>query len=307
MTRIERLTAILLLLQEKPYTSLEIARRFEVSKRTVLRDIQALCEMGVPIVAQAGVGGGYSLSENYLLAPLPLTTHEAFLLLLALKAIIKVSETPFLAERASLLAKLQALLPQPSPPDLEQLLAVAELGAPERDQPTPFLEPLLLAALQQRWVQVSYQSAERLSRQHLFPRQVTLQNGYWYCRAYAFEHQEERTYRVDRICALTPADERFQNTTLPEIQPYSHPSHPEVVVKLTARGVAYAESEPHLGQALQRNSDGTGNLSFRCPPSELDWFARYFAGFGSEAEVCAPPELRQRLRELGQKLVEHYQ
>jgi predicted DNA-binding transcriptional regulator YafY len=307
MNRVERLTGILLLLQEKPHTSVEIAGRFEVSKRTVLRDIQALCEMGVPVVAQPGSGGGYSLPENYSLAPLPLTTHEAFLLLLALKAIARLPETPFLPERASLLAKLQALLPDPPPPDLEQLLAVANLDVPERTQSTPFLEPLLLAARQQRWVQVSYQSTERLSTQHLLPRQITLQNGYWYCRAYAFEHQEERTYRVDRICTLTPAGEQFQGTPTPEPRPYDHPSHPEVVVNLTARGVSYIESEPHLGQQIRRNPDGTGILIFRCPPNELDWLARYLAGFGPEAEVQTPPKLRQRLYQLGQKLAEQYQ
>jgi predicted DNA-binding transcriptional regulator YafY len=247
------------------------------------------------------------LPENYALAPLPLTTREAFLLLLALKAIARLAETPFLPERASLLTKLQALLPDPPPPDLEQLLAVAHLDIPARTQPTPFLEPLLLAAHQGRWVQVSYQSAERRSTQHLWPHQITLQNGYWYCRAYAFEHEEERTYRVDRICALTPAGEQFQGTPIPEPQPYAQPSHPEVVVNLTARGVSYIESEPHLGQQVRRNPDGTGRLTFRCPPSELGWLARYLAGFGMEAEVQAPPELRHRLHQLGQKLAERYQ
>jgi predicted DNA-binding transcriptional regulator YafY len=70
--------------------------------------------------------------------------------------------------------------------------------------------------------------------------------------------------------------------------------------------VSYVESEPHLGRSVQRNPDGTGYLAFQCPPSELNWFARYFAGFGPEAEVCTPPELRQRLWQLGQKLAAQY-
>jgi predicted DNA-binding transcriptional regulator YafY len=181
------------------------------------------------------------------------------------------------------------------------------MDVPQRAQQAPFLEPLLEAAQEQRWVRVTYQSAERLSTQYLLPRQITTQNGYWYCHAYAFEHQEERTYRVDRIRTLTPADEQFQATPAPETRPYEHHSHPQVVVKLTARGVSYLESEPHLGQAIHRNPDGTGYLAFRCPPGELNWFARYFAGFGSEAEVSAPPELRHILWQLGQKLVELYQ
>src|SRR6185295_7075764 len=162
MNRIERLTGIVLLLQEKRRTSAEIAHRFEVSKRTVLRDIQALCEIGVPIIAQAGPDGGYWLPADYALAPLALTTHEAFLLLLSLNLIARLSDVPFRRERASLLAKLRALLPQPPPSEIEQLLAVASIDVPVRDQSAPFLEPLLEATRQQRWVQITYQSTERL-------------------------------------------------------------------------------------------------------------------------------------------------
>src|SRR5215218_6401323 len=122
MNRVDRLTAILMLLQDRPRTSDEIARHFEVSKRTILRDVQALSEMGVPIIAREGAGGGYSLPEDYWLAPLPLTSHEAFLLLLALSAVSRHSEIPFMGAYRSLIAKLRALMPS-SLPDLDDLLA----------------------------------------------------------------------------------------------------------------------------------------------------------------------------------------
>src|SRR5512143_3452133 len=122
MNRIERLAAILLLLQERPHTSEEIARRFEVSRRTVLRDVQALSEMGVPVIAREGPGGGYSLPADYHTGPLPLTGSEAFLLLLALSAIEHLSDLPFREERATLMAKLRALLPGGTLPGAEGLL-----------------------------------------------------------------------------------------------------------------------------------------------------------------------------------------
>lgn len=306
MNRIERLTAILLLLQEKPRTSSEIARHFEVSKRTVLRDAQALCEMGVPIVSRDGAGGGYSLPSSYRLAPLPLTSNEAFLLLLALGAINRLADTPFREERASLAAKLQALLPHEQRPEVERMLATVAVDVPERDQRSPFLEALMSAAREQRWVLVTYRSAARLSSLHILPRQITTQNGYWYCRAYTFEQEEERTYRVDRIEAVTPAEERFNRVRPPEPKPYGHKSHPEVRVTLTAWGVACVESEPHLGQQVQRRADGTGCLTFRCPPSELDYYARYFAGLADDAQAHAPEELRELMAKLGHKLVEKY-
>ena len=71
MNRIDRLTAILLLLQGRKRTAGEIAQRFEISRRTALRDMQALSEMGIPIVADQGASGGYTLPLDYSLPPSP--------------------------------------------------------------------------------------------------------------------------------------------------------------------------------------------------------------------------------------------
>jgi predicted DNA-binding transcriptional regulator YafY len=306
MNKLERLTAILLLLQDRPLTSDAIARHFEVSKRTILRDIQALSEMGVPIIAREGAAGGYSLPTDFRLAPLPLTAHEAFLLMLALSTLPQLSETPYAAEHTSLIAKLRTLLPRQELSNVEQMLAKVAVALPEREQRAPFLEPLMAAAQQGRWVQIEYQSAERRSTQHILPRQIRAENGLWYCRAYADEHAEERVYRVDRILGLSAAPDRFRPPPNPEPVPYDHESHPEIVARLTARGVAAVEIEPHLASHLERESDGSGHLAFRCPPGEFEWYARYFASLGGEVIVTAPPELRQHLRQLGHELVERY-
>jgi predicted DNA-binding transcriptional regulator YafY len=307
MNKLERLTGILLLLQTQSLTSEQIAAHFEISRRTVLRDIQALSELGVPVEAVSGPGGGYRLHEAYLLAPLPLTAREAALLLLSLSAMSKLGDVPFAAEHASLLAKLRALLPQPLPDEVDRLLAVLAVDIPERQQAAPFLEALVQAAQEGRAVRVVYQSAERQSTQHLLPRSIQTQNGYWYCYAYAVEHEEERAYRVDRIRALTLLDELIDPATLPTPQPYDHESHPQIVATLTPRGVAEVESEPHLGQRIQRQPDGSGLLMLRCPPGELRWYSRYFAGLGADVDVTAPPELRDRLHAIGQMLAERYQ
>src|SRR5918996_482286 len=98
MNRVDRLTAIILLLQDRPRTCGEIAAHFEVSRRTILRDVQALCEMGVPVISQDGLHGGYSLPPEFHVRPLPLNTKEAILLLLALGALEELSASPFAAE-----------------------------------------------------------------------------------------------------------------------------------------------------------------------------------------------------------------
>lgn len=306
MNKLERLTAILLLLQEKSYTSEAIARHFEVSKRTILRDIQALSEMGVPVIAREGAGGGYSLPADYGVAPLPLTAREAFLLLLALSTLKQLSDTPFAAERASLIAKLRASLPGQQLAHIDHMLQSVSIEVPEREQRAPHLDALLEAVQHRRWVEITYHSVDRASRQHIFPQQITTQNGLWYCRAYSLERAAERVYRVDRIRALSPAGEHFRAPPVPEPVPYDHPSHPELVAAFTARGVALAEVDPQVAPQLVRHADGAGELRLRFPPGELEWWARFFAGLGAEATVHQPPELRQRLAHLGQKLAADY-
>jgi predicted DNA-binding transcriptional regulator YafY len=142
MNRIDRLTAILLLLQGGKRTAGEIAGRFEVSRRTILRDIQSLCEMGIPIVADLGASGGYTLMPDYSLPPLALTLHEALLLRLALSSLSQLAETPFPQERESLLAKVQTLIPQRSRPAIDQFEQALSLDLPLRTYQTP-LRPSL--------------------------------------------------------------------------------------------------------------------------------------------------------------------
>ena len=100
----------------------------------------------------------------------------------------------------------------------------------------------------------------------VYPREVFAQEGYWYCSAYVYETGEERTYRVDRIITLEPADDASLPERPPPAPPYGDDYHPLIAATLTPSGAARLESEPHLGQILMRHADGGASLSFRCPP-----------------------------------------
>jgi len=310
LNRVERLAAILLMLQEKGRTAEEIARRFEVSRRTVLRDVQALSEMGVPVIAREGPGGGYWLPQEYRAEPLPLNASEAFLLLLAVNAMQGFTDLPFREALASLQVKLRAQLPRGELSNADDLLSAVGKAAQGSESPArraPFLNLLLEAAREERWVKVVYRSSERISTQHLLPRQVFPQEGFWYCRAYAEEHRQERTYRVDRVQSVDQPESGFHPLPILEGLPFAHESHPRVVARLSAKGAALLEVDRFLGSGLKAREDGGADLDFRCPPYELDYFARVFAGLGQEIEVFDPLELREKLRDLGEILVRRYQ
>jgi predicted DNA-binding transcriptional regulator YafY len=305
MNRIERLTAVLLLLQGGKRTAREIAQHFEVSKRTIQRDIDALCEMGIPIAAELGTSGGYTLPSDYSLPPLALTLHEAFLLRLALSSLSQLGETPFKRERESLLAKIQTLLPQRGCEALDQLVQRLSFDVPSRPYTTPFLDDLLESASQEQWLAVTYRSEKGISQQTLLPLHVRTEAGLWYCQAYSFERKGTRMYRVDRFLdvRVAPSSPQLERPALAIA--HIHPSFPEIRLHLTARGVLKLEHEPHLAAYLQPQEDGEGFLSVRLRPEEYDWLVNILLMLGVDVTVLAPEELRLRVRQKALEIAHH--
>jgi len=306
MNRIDRLTAIILLLQGGKRTAGEIARRFEVSRRTVLRDVEALCEMGVPIVTETGVHGGYELMPDYSLAPLQLTARETFLLRLALSSVSRLADTPFKQERESLLAKMQALFPARHQQDTEQLLQTIRLDIPTRTYDLPFIEQLIESARNGQWLSVSYRSERGSSQQTILPRRLYSAGGFWYCEAYSQERQEERTYRVDRFVAVNITHRREEVVIQSPPLLYEDASYPEVHIQLTARGVLVMERDPHFGDKIQAEGLEGGLLCFRCPPAEYSWLVRTLLSLGPDAEALEPAALRDLVRQAAQEIAKRY-
>ncbi|HET8840701.1 MAG TPA: WYL domain-containing protein [Ktedonobacteraceae bacterium] len=306
MNRIDRLTAILLLLQGGKRSAGEIARRFEVSRRTIQRDIEALCEMGFPIMAELGISGGYSLPGDYSLPALALTLHEVLLLRLALSSLFQLSETPFKQERDSLLTKVQALLSPHEGEDLDQLQQTVSLGVPSRPYPTPFLDQILQCAHERQWLAVTYRSEKGTSQQKLLPMRVRTEAGLWYCEAYSYERQEVRVYRVDRFLATAAMQTSPQVEQPASSIVYVHPSHPEVRIQLTARGVLRLERETPLASRLQLQENGEGLLSLHLRPEEYSWLVSILLGLGGEAKILAPEELRVLVVQTAQEIARHF-
>lgn len=306
VNRIDRLTAILLLLQGKKRTAGEIAHHFEISRRTALRDIEALCEMGIPIRAELGASGGYTLPADYSLPPLALTLHEALLLRLALSSLSQLGTTPFKQECESLLAKVQTLLPRRENEHLEQFAQTLSLDIPTRAYPTPFLDQLLESAHATQWVEVTYRSEKGVSQQTLLPAHLRSEAGLWYCEAYSYEHQATRVYRVDRFLHVRRALEPPQMQPPDALVHHVHPSFPEIHIHLTTRGVLRLEREPYLIAHVQRTEAGEGSLRLHLRPEEYDWLVRILLNLGTDANVLAPEILRMRLQHTAQEIADAY-
>jgi predicted DNA-binding transcriptional regulator YafY len=301
MTRTDRLTGIILALQGGRRTAGQLAIRFEVSRRTILRDIDALSRIGVPVVALPGAGGGFALAEGYHLPPLHFSPPEAAVLLLALGGLGGPASTPFGEARKTAEAKLRTAL---RPAVLAE--AERELDGVAIDPPRPpdeaHLRALHDALRRERWVLVEYASLRRVASHLLFPLRLSAVDGRWYCAAVSHEAGEERSYRLDRVRAVTPvppppdADGTRRAAARPR-RPYDDPDHPEVVVRLSYRGLRLAEGARYWAGRTTQVATDVWELRFRCPPGELAYYAREIHALGPTAAVLAPPELRSLVLE----------
>ena len=97
------------------------------------------------------------------------------------------------------------------------------------------------------------------------------------------------------------------NVTGAQPVPYDHDDHPLIRAQTTPQGVTVLDGQPDLAGHVTVLADGTGVLEFRCPPSELDYYARLLAVLGDSVHVEGPPELVERLRAIGQDLVRRYE
>jgi len=199
LRRMDRLVAILIALQQRPETAQSLADKFEVSRRTILRDMQALAEMGVPIYAEAGPAGGFRLMEGYRLPPLQFDSREAITLLFALRALERFADTPFREARWTAIDKIRAALPRKMLESIEPVLERVEFAVPERKVRAPHLPELMEHAAASRWIRVRYRSEQHDRLLELLPRRIYAAHGFWYCEAYSPLHGEVRTFRADRM------------------------------------------------------------------------------------------------------------
>lgn len=185
-------------------TSTWLARRLEVSVRTVKRDVDALLQAGVPIWAQAGRGGGYVLEAG--LPPLDVTAAEAAAIAVALAALPAL---PFAADARSALSKVLAAMPADERERAETIAARLWLRTPEPLPRAPVARVLDEAVRRQRVVVLHFRDAEGTeTHRAVEPVALAATGGHWHLLGWCRLRRAPRWFRTDRIVAahLTAED-----------------------------------------------------------------------------------------------------
>ncbi|MGN7357017.1 helix-turn-helix transcriptional regulator [Paenibacillus sp. SAF-054] len=301
----DRLMAIIIALQQGSQTASSLSERLEVSRRTILRDIQLLSEIGVPLAAASGPHGGYSLMEGFQLPPLQLSAREALCVLFALQGLTGYTDTPFNGERWTVMDKIRSILPQDTARQIDPLLGSMEVEVPKRKYHLPHLEELLEITASGNWITVFYQSQNHRRRLLIKPLKLFAAHGFWYCDCLSFTHGEKRRLRIDRMSDMVLSAAPMDYT-----EPAAHKSEVRTVhirAELTYRGMLRVERDEHIGESIEQVNDDIWIVDIHLPESEWDWAVQLFFSLGMEARVIVPEQLRTEIRHKAEQLHNRYE
>jgi predicted DNA-binding transcriptional regulator YafY len=221
MNRIDRLFGITTLLQAQKYVSAErIAEQFDISVRTVYRDIKALGEQGIPVSFE--VGRGYFLVQGYFLPPVAFTAEEANALLLLETLGATLADQSIQAHVAAALQKVKAVLRGPDQDRLAQLASRIKLHVPEYSEGnTTYLATIQSAIANRYLLEVDYRDKSGGStRRQVAPIGLVFYNFTWHFIGWCQLRQAHRDFRVSRLQHLVATTRPFTSQPLLTLADY---------------------------------------------------------------------------------------
>jgi predicted DNA-binding transcriptional regulator YafY len=315
MNRIDRLSAIIIQLQSrKTVRAQDIADRFQISLRTVYRDIRSLEEAGIPIIGEAGIG--YSLMEGYRLPPVMFTREEATAFITAEKLVSKLTDQANSRTYSSAMDKVRAVLKTVEKDYLETIDDKIEVikshrGVPTQEQHNP-LQLILSAIAELSVLELSYFSYYRQeqSNRQVEPVGVFYLDHYWHLIAYCRERAAYRDFRFDRIHEIHTTQEKFENRH-PPLKDYLKGQYKDiklfdVVIRIDSEAALHlGEQKYYHGYVSEKQSHGDIDMQFMT--MSIEGFARWFMTFADYAVVVQPEALKVRVKSLFEAITKNFE
>jgi predicted DNA-binding transcriptional regulator YafY len=301
MNRIDRLFAILLTLQHKRRVrAQDLARQFEISKRTIYRDMSALNQMGIPI--RALPGEGFELVEGYYLPPLMFTESEAVALILGSRLLSQQAAGSLTPSADSALAKIKVALPDQVRARSEALTNIISFITPgaKFDLDDPQLLLIQNAIQEKRVLHLHYRGyqKEEVTERDVEPHQLFYADGVWYLEAYCRTRKGMRDFRLSRMEKVILRRETFLKKRTGKAQLQSI-----IVIKIrfVPNAVRWVREQQHYGYQHDERETSQGPVMVYHVNHESE-IIPWILGWGTSAEVLSPKELRQTLRETALEL-----
>lgn len=280
------------LLDRKRATAPELAAEFEVSPRTIYRDVEALSSAGIPIYTEPGRNGGIYLLPDFILDKAILSESEKQEILTALQSMLATGYTG----GKEMLTKLSALFHINTRNWLE--VDFSRWGKYAYDN-TKF-EILKTAVIQCKEIKIVYENtnSER-SKRIIQPLKISYKSKEWYLKAFCTEKQDFRIFKLNRILEL----ELLENTFVPRPYPEEKNNFQQTchqIVLLFSKEIAYRVYDEFAGTEIEYQKNGDLVVHAKMPVDP--WLIGYLLSFGAQVEIMEPKYLKGLLAAQAQEI-----
>ncbi len=282
------------LLDKGQATAPELAERFEVSVRTIYRDIDALSGAGIPVYTEAGRNGGIHLLNDFVLDKAVLSEAEKQEILAALQSIHITRNM----DGSRTLQKLSALFQLHSENWLE--VDFSRWGNPGYDNET--FELLKSAVIRHRNVKLRYAgSYEEIRERTVQPYKLVYKAKAWYLQAFCTEKQDWRIFKLNRILELEVLEEGFSQLNPPGPIETFEGEYPKVTLRFP-KEMSYRVYDEFDKAQIQRQENGDLVVSANMP--EDPWLIGFLLSFGTRVDILSPSHLKEAVAEQAKLIYE---
>ncbi|MBQ8979084.1 MAG: YafY family transcriptional regulator, partial [Oscillospiraceae bacterium] len=282
-------------------TSQELAEKFEVSRRTILRDIESINMAGIPIVSEQGQGGGISVMKGYRIDRTLLSSGDMQAILSGLQSLDSVSGTN---RYRQLMEKLSA--DRMASVDADGHIII-DLSKWDRSSVSDKIELIKKAMEQRHIITFRYYSPSGESERRIEPYHLICQWSAWYVWGYCTERDDYRMFKLTRMTELVMTDDRCADRAVPEYIP-DKLRHTKGEIKVTVKFDASAKWRiiDEFGADFLKY-DESGDLVMEFTWSDKHSFFSYILTFGDSAEIIEPKGYRQEFAELAKNIYSKYE
>lgn len=294
MQEIRLFKIVYYLLDKGQATAPELAKKFEVSVRTIYRDIDALSGAGIPIYAEAGRNGGIHLMKDFVLNKAVFSKEEKQEILTAMQSLGFTSNV----NNGETLRKLSAIFNMNSENWLE--VDFSRWGNEESDNEK--FELLKFAIIHNRCVEISYaNSYGQVGERTIQPLKMVYKSKAWYLKAFCTEKNDYRIFKLNRIIDFKILDDVFLYRSFPTSKDDSEGAYTNVVLAFP-KCMAYRVYDEFDKTQIRKQENGSFIVSANM--SEDEWLIGYLLSFGEQVDIIEPISLKKIVAELAKKIYE---
>lgn len=299
--KLDRLIGILtILLQNDRVTAPWLADKFEVSRRTIGRDIDALCMAGIPIVTHQGGGGGISILDGYKLDKSVLTAEELTGIIAALKGIGTVSDSSQIERTLDKLSAGNDTVISLQAP------IVIDLASHYKGTLTPKIAQIKQAVLAQKVIEFDYYYEKGITHRRIEPYFIIFQWSAWYVFGFCLLKQDWRLFKLARLWELKIDAESYSLRIIPEDRKDFNAQFPDdkKLLAVFEPSVRYQLMEEYGFECFTERPDGKllAEIGYTRKENIINWLL----GFGSKVTVLEPEELADEIKQTALDILKNY-